>query len=878
MGKKLMSALLCIALLATAAPAAATVAYADEQTEDYGLAATTGEGVILHAFNWSYDTIRENLPAIANAGYTTVQTSPVQQPKNYCDSVDTNGQWWKLYQPLSFSIAEESWLGTKADLTALCEEAEKYGIKIICDIVSNHMANDEEGNPYTYYEEIADYEPEIYANIDTYFHQLQKGVDDSRLEWLVQGTLDGVPDLNTSDEYIQSRVISLLEECIDCGVDGFRFDAAKHIETPEDGEYASDYWPNVIGAASEYSIATTGNDIFCYGEILNTPGNGRSITAYTQYLGVTDNKAGDATLVNVITGNAEKAVAAQAYSYADADPSDLVLWAESHDTYMGSSGSAGLSNTADVSNDDIAKAWAIVASRSESTALYLARPNVIMGLAGDSSWKSTAVSEINKFHNKFIGTSDSVYNDGDIVAVQRGTDGIVLVNLGDNSENITVATQGMTDGVYTDAITGNEFTVSDGTVTGKIGSTGIAVVYADATTTPKASFSKEDTSFKTDTVSVTVTLENAVSGTYSINGADPVEFTDSVKLTLGEGSVAGDVITLTVTATDGVKTTEETHCYTKEEGNNTGVYVYFDNTSRNFKDVCVYAFYEERDETGTIISTTTNSEWPGVVMDFDEEKNLYFYELPADLKVGEARIIFSDGGSNQTSTKGHELTSESMIYQNNKWQEYIEGGITLMYGDINGDGLVTAVDSLAIMRYSAQMGTLTDNQIIAADINGDGQITTVDALYVMRYTALMNTDEKVGQEFIYDPFGNDDDGDDDTDSDIPRSGTIFYAVDNAGWVYDYGAKLWLVNNDTGEFVAMTKESPLDDNSTYSYVDMPVGWTNLSIYRTDPYDNDISAAYNTWNCGTVTEGSNAYMMKDGGRGAYGTFDPEEATAE
>ena len=41
---------------------------------------------MLHAFNWSYNTIKENLPAIAAAGYTTVQTSPVQQPKDYSTS------------------------------------------------------------------------------------------------------------------------------------------------------------------------------------------------------------------------------------------------------------------------------------------------------------------------------------------------------------------------------------------------------------------------------------------------------------------------------------------------------------------------------------------------------------------------------------------------------------------------------------------------------------------------------------------------------------------------------------------------------------------------------------------------------------------------
>ncbi|MBQ5440249.1 MAG: hypothetical protein IIT49_05645, partial [Clostridia bacterium] len=183
MGKKILSAILSLAVLASGMSAMGMTAAAEESTSnDYGLAEKTSEGVILHAFNWSYNTIKENLPAIAEAGYTTVQTSPVQQPKNRSDSKDTAGQWWKLYQPLSFSIANQTWLGTKEDLTALCAEADNYGIKIICDIVSNHMANNESGDPYTYYEGIAEYEPEIYANTDKYFHQLKKKVDDSNVE------------------------------------------------------------------------------------------------------------------------------------------------------------------------------------------------------------------------------------------------------------------------------------------------------------------------------------------------------------------------------------------------------------------------------------------------------------------------------------------------------------------------------------------------------------------------------------------------------------------------------------------------------------------------------------------------------------------------
>ena len=70
----------------------------------------------------------------------------MQPPKDYTWEgqvyTNTDGQWWKLYQPLGLRVADEnSWLGNKAELKAMCDEAEKYGIKVIVDIVANHLAN-----------------------------------------------------------------------------------------------------------------------------------------------------------------------------------------------------------------------------------------------------------------------------------------------------------------------------------------------------------------------------------------------------------------------------------------------------------------------------------------------------------------------------------------------------------------------------------------------------------------------------------------------------------------------------------------------------------------------------------------------------------------
>ena len=871
MGKKFMSAVLCAALLVSVASTAALSASADDTITDYGLAEKTSYGVILHAFDWSFNTIKENLPAIAEAGYTTVQTSPVQAPKDYGESWnDTASQWWKLYQPLSFSVAtKNSWLGTKAELTELCTEADKYGIKIICDIVSNHMASGDTASSIA--NEINDYEPTIYSDYEKYFHQVKGDVNDENLQKTVQGKLSGLPDLNTGDEYVQERVISLLKECIDCGVDGFRFDAAKHIETPDDGEYSSNFWPNVVETATKYA-ESKGTEIYCYGEILNSPGKNRDTNSYTKYLDVTDNKTSDYTLTYVVTKNAEKVVKAQTYTLNDKNASsyNYVLWAESHDTFMGDSGSGGISNTANISNEDIAKAWAIVASRSDSKALYFARPGTFMDSMADTAWKSTAVSEVNKFHNKFIGVADEVYNDGDVVAVQRDDSGIVLVNLGD-SNDINVTTKCFKEGTYTDAVSGNTFTVKNDKISGNVGSSGIAVIYEGATSTPKAEFSVlNNTSFKTDTMDLTITLENATSGTYSINGSEPVEFKDSTTIAIGEGVTSGD-ITVTVMATDGNKTTETTQTYTKTEVKHTGNFVYFNlagnKVTKSWKEAYIYAFYEEKDSSGTIINTTTNGSWPGVSMDYDEATGIYSYELPEGLNIGEASVIFNDGSGNQTGNLL--LTSNEMIYDNDKFYDRNnppKNEVTLTYGDVDNSGKIDSADALAILRVSVKLTTFTAAQTAQADVDGDNSITSADSLLVLRHSVnLKDSKAKTGQTFTFTEDGASDN----------KSGNTFYLVNKAGWIFDYGAKLWLVNNETNEAIETEKESPTDDSSKYAFVALPSGWKDISVYRTAYDVSSITSStqiYNQWNCGTITDGSNAVLLRDEGRSKFSNYNP------
>lgn len=787
------SALLTSSFAAITSVNAAEVDSAQTASADSTLRDKVGDGVMLHAFNWSYNTIKENLPAIAAAGYTTVQTSPVQQPKDYSTSGDVTGQWWKLYQPISFHIAEQSWLGTKDDLKSLCDEADKYGIKIICDIVSNHIANADETRPDSVSNQVKKYEPEFYKKRRTYTRTYKGDANDSSVQAVVQGHVSKCPDLVTNDTAVQTYIINLLKECIDCGVDGFRFDAAKHIETEDDGEYASDYWKNITTSASSYYTQKTGDDLYIYGEILNNCGADRSYSSYTKYINVTDNRTGDAVLYNVTRGKASTATNAKYKSGVAA--SNAVLWAESHDTYEGNSGSSGFSNTADISDENVVKAWAIVASRKDSTALFFARPGTALmgGVSTDTTYKSTAVSEINKFHNLFVGQSEKLGSSGDIAYVARGTSGIVLSNCKGTNANVSISGTGLADGKYTDTVSGAEFTVANGVLTGSIGKTGVAVVY-NGTTTPKAINSVESGSFRGDTMTLTLGLENATSGTYCLDDSTPVKFTGTTSIRIGSDYKPGETINLTVTATDGVKTSSMAYKYTKSTAQESGVYVFFNPaTQKGWSAPYQVYIYDETTNKGTVYK---NANWPGEAMTLDPATGYYYYEVPKSSSISadeddenqapsdfdlstsaNTRVIISEKGGEQYpgrtdtpislngSSKAFSLTKAGTwedttltptkveieatdvtkgsaaepttkpvpSTQPTTAQPATEPSGNAVYGDVNGDGDITVVDATLVQKHVVQLETLSADKQILADVNGDNTISVVDATLIQKY-------------------------------------------------------------------------------------------------------------------------------------------------
>lgn len=422
----------------------------------YGLPENCQDGTILHCFDWSFNQIKEELPNIAAAGFTSVQTSPSQ------GNAGNNATWYFAYQPYDFTFAAGG-LGSKQDLINLCAEADKYGIKVIVDVVSNHLNGS------------MDYvNPKWHDS--QYWHTHGSNIDYNNRWQITHGDI-GMRDLNSEHATVYNAVRAYVDELKSYGVDGIRWDAAKHIGLPSEG---CDFW----------SAVTKNSGMWHYGEILIGPtdggGHDNLMKEYTNYISVTDNVFGRDIRYSIQGGNAYSGYGNWTTRGIDSDK--IVYWPESHDTYANDGKYGEDSRSASV--NQINRTYALLASRSGATALYFSRPtstsanSIRLGQKGGVDFKNKEVAAVNHFHNAMIGQKDYYVCENGVMAVCREK-GVVVVKAS-GCGNVSISNGGGTvaPGTYKDEVTGNTWTVTTSKITGTIGSTGIAVVYNYDDSTP----------------------------------------------------------------------------------------------------------------------------------------------------------------------------------------------------------------------------------------------------------------------------------------------------------------------------------------------------------------------------------------------------------
>lgn len=211
---------------------------------------------IIHLFNYKLEDI--NVSKVKEQGFEAIQISPIQPCKE-------GEEWWKLYQPFDFAIGNK--LGNKKDLINLCSRAAKEGIKIIADVVLNHVAGVESG-------EIEPHEKVNKRLLKEGYLKDKHCIYNWGNRWEVTHNSVGLPTLNTYNLDIQLITIDFLNELIHCGVGGFRFDSAKNIALPEEN---CSFWVNVLNGLKE-------KNLFNYAEVINS--TTQLIEAYQKHINV----------------------------------------------------------------------------------------------------------------------------------------------------------------------------------------------------------------------------------------------------------------------------------------------------------------------------------------------------------------------------------------------------------------------------------------------------------------------------------------------------------------------------------------------------------------------------------------------------------------
>ena len=633
---------------------------------DYELPDSVNDGCILHAWDWFYKDVKSKMADIAAAGFTAVQISPLQPNKD--SPVQGTSQWWKFYQPVDFSVG--SYLGGADDFKAMCDEAHKYGVKVIVDVVANHLANSagRDDGKFNNAQMRNSAIPDWIKNDDQYWHINDLGGTSDGDRYMMTNGPIGMPDLNTGNEKLQDYILKYLNDAQDLGADGFRFDAAKHIELPSDGSFGSQFWPKIVNGTKAKNP-----NVFLYGEILNTAGP-ISIGEYTKYIRVTNNVYGHA-IQNVLKDGNKNVGGAVTMSNNNfgSDPNTWVTWVESHDTYAGEYGD----KTIGISGNDIRLGWCIVAARAGAVPLFFARPaGGLQGQLGaeDGAWKDKTVVAVNKFHNYFAGKNEYArVLDNSIIAIERGSLGEVIVNAKGGQASINADTT-LKDGTYTDQVTGNEFKVSSGKISGQVGDTGVAVVYnVKSSTAPAVSASVANgSSFTTDSLKVTLNSKNCTKATYSINDGKAETFNDGDTIEIGKDADYGDKITLKLSGTGSEGDAEETYTYTKKDPSAANIaYLKLPSGWDN-----AYAYVYDKSTKGS-----ENATWPGVKMTKVSD-GLYKYEYTStDDSYVTPLIIFNNGASGSANIKYPADTAQgvdadgvkcegSMICDGTSWKEY----------------------------------------------------------------------------------------------------------------------------------------------------------------------------------------------------------------
>jgi alpha-amylase len=373
-------------------------------------------GVIYQAFNEKFTNLVSKLPELKDIGYEYIQVSPPTK------SADLE-IWWARYQPIDLEVIDSP-LGNEVELRELISKAHDLGLKVLVDVVFNHMAdssfnggtlNFPQFSPWDFRD--ADRKPCI-TNYRNRYEVTHFWLCDLRLGHYL-------PDLNTASTYVRETHRKYLDRLMVMGVDGFRFDAVKHIES----EYFA-YITKGIPAGKFY-----------YGEVIGESLN--ESNEYTPYMRVTDFHLLRVMLGAFSSGGDIRNLLHPEGFGAALPGRDSVVFAKNHDTAM----HKGFFNFGDYQDSILASAY------------LLGRGVGIPHIYRDDYNNQMIKSGVNFYNHMrdqstYVHTADTVCRPAsacrveDVLFIERGGVGLTVINKANQWLDVEAARVPLQQGCY----------------------------------------------------------------------------------------------------------------------------------------------------------------------------------------------------------------------------------------------------------------------------------------------------------------------------------------------------------------------------------------------------------------------------------------------
>lgn len=451
---------------------------------------TVNDDIIFHAWSWSFPSMTKHMKQIADAGYTIIQTSPVQNcfcPEGTSMRIwgkrEDNGNyegWWFYYQPLDWKVGNHV-LGNKEQMQVMLDEAKKYGLRVIVDVLPNHTSFSTDSVSPEYYKAV--------GGRKKMFHT--KGLTpvknySDRYQCTLQGC-GGLPDVNTENPKMQAYYMNFVNELLAMGVRGFRYDTAKHIGVHSDptdkeaGVKVNDFWDVATGrkAVRGVKLALPMDSLFVYGEVLQDRGVPEK--EYADYFGMTASGYGW-NLCKALEKHSAKGIDLVSWHHNVA-PEYLATWVESHDTYCNANETAG------IPDEMIRCGWVWLTARQNGIPLFYNRPagstrqnywgNNVLGEAGNDEYFHPEVVAVNQFRHNMAGQLEDLQmsDTQEVLVVNRGNKGAAIINLATKARALDIKTS-LPDGEYFDKVYNQPFVVEGGHLKGALKGTTTYILYS----------------------------------------------------------------------------------------------------------------------------------------------------------------------------------------------------------------------------------------------------------------------------------------------------------------------------------------------------------------------------------------------------------------